>query len=158
MNSHILYPLLLILHLTGLTLMAASVVAELITFKFFSTLVITERERSLTLLSLLKKLSALLIIGAALLVPTGVGLLIITKGLFTQQLWFKVKLAIIFTLTLNGALVGGRQKTILANSISGLDIAIGYKTETAIRNIKMFYMVQASLFFVIIFLSVFKFN
>jgi uncharacterized membrane protein SirB2 len=154
----ILLQILLVVHLTGLALMAGITVVDTVTFRFFSKSFEKERERSLNLLALMEKLDALLGIGAALLILSGTGLLIITHGAFVHQIWFKIKLALILTLILNGFIVGGRQKSKLKTSINENSPAFDVQTKQAIRNIKIFYLVQMGLFLTIIFLSVFKYN
>jgi hypothetical protein len=158
MNISILLPVLLILHITGLTLMAGTTVAEFITFNTFSKMVDKERDRSLTLLELMKKLSGLLGLGAALLILSGMGLFIITNGAFISQLWFKIKLALIVILILNGFLVGNRQGAKLKNSINQTGTYFNEQLNKAMLNLWIFYAVQIGLFFVIIILAVFKFN
>jgi len=158
MNTMILLQILLVVHLTGLALMAGTTVVDTVTFRFFSKSFEKERERSLNLLTLMGKLEALLGIGAALLILSGTGLLIITHGAFIHQIWFKIKLGLILTLILNGFIVGGRQKSKLNSSINGSRPAFDVQTKQAIRNIKIFYLAQMGLFLTIIFLSVFKYN
>jgi len=154
MNTLISLQLLLVLHLIGLALMVGTTVVEYITFKTFAKLFDTERERSCSLLYLMKKLSVLLGIGAALLIISGSGLLIITGGVFAHQVWFQIKLLLVLALILNGFMVGSRQEAKLKNS---MDIDV-MQSMNAIRNLKIFYLVQMGLFFTIIFLSVFKFS
>ena len=157
MNAMIFLQILLVVHLSGLALMAGTTVVDTVTFRFFSKSLEKQRERSLSLLALMGKLEALLGIGAALLILSGTGLLIITHGAFVHQIWFKIKLALILTLILNGFIVGGRQKSKLKTGINGNGPTFDIQTNQAIRNIKMFYMAQMGLFLTIIFLSVFKF-
>ena len=158
MNAMIFLQILLVVHLSGLALMAGTTVVDTVTFRFFSKSLEKQRERSLSLLALMGKLEALLGIGAALLILSGTGLLIITHGAFVHQIWFKIKLALILTLILNGFIVGGRQKSKLKTGINGTGPTFDIQTNQAIRNIKMFYMAQMGLFLTIIFLSVFKYN
>ena len=158
MNMSILLPALLILHLAGLTLTAGTTVAEYITLKTFSALFDKDRERSLSLLDLLKKLSALLGIGIALLVLSGIGLFLITKGVFIHQIWFRIKLALILTIILNGFIVGGRQESKLKNSISQNNPEQSGDTKAAILNLKLFFLAQIGLLFLIVILSIFKFS
>jgi uncharacterized membrane protein SirB2 len=158
MNTMILLNIFLIIHLTGLALVAGTTVVDTVTFRFFSKSFEKERERSLNLLALMEKLDALLGIGVALLILSGTGLLIITHGAFFHQTWFKIKLVLILTLILNGFIVGGRQKSKLKTSINENSPAFDIQTNQAIRNIKMFYLAQMSLLLTIIFLSVFKYN
>ena len=118
MNTQIFFQVLLILHLTGLTLMAGTTGTDYIVFRMFLKLFDKEKERSLNLLDLKKKLSILLAIGAALLLLSGTGLFIITDGLFIHQIWFKIKLFLVLALILNGFLVGTRQELKLKKGIS----------------------------------------
>ena len=154
----ILLQIFLIMHLTGLTLMAGTTVAEYITFNTFSKLFGKERERSLSLLELMKKLSGLLGLGAALLILSGIGLFIVTNGVFIHQFWFRIKLLLIFILILNGFLVGGRQESKLKKGINENGIHSNEQINKAMRNLRIFYRVQMGIFFVIIVLAVFKFN
>ncbi|HEY4207318.1 MAG TPA: hypothetical protein VGM31_10925 [Puia sp.] len=154
MNKLIILQTLLVLHLTGLTVMAGTTVVEYFSFKEFAKLFNTDRERSRSIIGLMKKLSLLLGIGAALLIVSGVGLLIITNGVFVQQRWFQIKLLLVLALILNGFMVGGRQEAKLHKSIDTDDM----QSAKAIRKLKIFYSVQMGIFFTIIFLSVFKFN
>ncbi len=158
MNTLILLQICLIMHLMGLTLMAGTTVAEYITFNTFSKLLGKERERSFSLLDLMKKLSGLLGLGAALLILSGIGLFIITRDVFIHQLWFRIKLALILILILNGFLVGSRQGSRLKNSINENGVHANEQATKAIRNLRIFYRVQMGIFFVIIVLAVFKFN
>ena len=154
----ILLPALLILHLAGLTLTAGTTVAEYVTLKTFSALFDKDKERSLSLFDLLKKLSALLGIGIALLVFSGIGLFLITKGVFIHQIWFRIKLGLILTLVLNGFIVGGRQESKFKNSINSNNPEHSGDTKAAILNLKLFYLAQIGLLFLIVLLSVFKFS
>jgi uncharacterized membrane protein SirB2 len=158
MNTMILLQILLVVHLSGLALMAGTTVVDTVTFRFFSKSFEKQRERSITLLALMGKLEALLGIGAALLILSGTGLLIITHGAFAHQIWFKIKLALILTLILNGFIIGGRQKSKLKASINKNSPTFDVQTKQAIRLIKIFYLAQMGLFLTIIFLSVFKYN
>lgn len=153
MDSMTLLNIFLIAHLTGLALMAGTTVADTVTFNTFSKSLQIDGKPSLTLLALMDKFSALLGIGAALLIISGTGMMIITHGAFAHQIWFRIKLVLILALILNGFVVGGRQKSKLKKYLDA-----GEQPETAIRNIKLFYLSQMGLFLTIILLSIFKFN
>lgn len=154
MNTLIGLDGLLVLHLTGLALMAGTTAVEYMTFRILTRSFTTERERSHGLLGLMKKLGILLGTGAALLILSGAGLLLITHGAFFRQTWFDIKLLVVLALILNGFMFGTRQEVKLKKS---MDVD-GVQSITAIRNLKLFYLVQMGLFFTIILLSVFKFN
>ena|ERR1700743_1514371 len=158
MNTLTLLQIFLIIHLTGLTLTAGTTVAEYITFNAFSKLFGKERERSFSLLELMKKLSGLLGLGIALLILSGIGLLIITNGVFMHQLWFRIKLLLILILILNGFLVGSRQESKLKKGIDENSALANEQVTKAMRNLRIFYRVQMGILFIIIVLAVFKFN
>ena len=143
----------LIAHLSGLALMAGTTVAETVVFYIFSKSFQKDGAPALNLLGLMDKLSALLGIGAALLIISGTGMMFITHGAFAHQIWFKIKLGLILTLILNGFLVGGRQSSKLKRRLD-----VNEQLTGIISNIKLFFMAQMILFFTIILLSIFKFN
>jgi len=153
MNTMILLNIFLIAHLTGLALMAGTTVADTVTFNTFSKSLQKNGTPALNLLALMDKFSALLGIGAALLIISGTGMMIITHGAFAHQIWFKIKLVLILALILNGFVVGGRQKSKLKKHLDA-----GEQAETTIRNIRLFYLLQMGFFLTIILLSIFKFN
>jgi len=153
MNTMILLNIFLIAHLTGLALMAGTTVADTVTFNAFSKSFRKDGTPALNLLALMDKFSALLGIGAMLLIISGTGMMIITHGAFAHQIWFKIKLALILALILNGFVVGGRQKSKLKKHLD-----TGEQAEAPIRNIRLFYLSQIGLFLTIILLSIFKFN
>ena len=153
MNTMILLNIFLIVHLTGLALMAGTTLAETVTFSTFSKGFRKDGQPSLTLLALMDKFSVLLGIGAALLIISGTGMMIITHGAFAHQIWFKIKLALILILILNGFLVGSRQISKLKKHLDTAEQA-----KSAMENIKLFHFAQLAFFLTIILLSIFKFN
>ena len=152
----ILLQIFVITHLIGMSLMAGTTVVEYITAKNISKIFREEREKALGLLELMKKFAVLLGLGAALLIISGTGLLIINKGVFFHQLWFKIKLLLIVILILNGFLVGNRQELKLKKSMNGNGTKSNEQIKKAIVNIRVFYLTQMALFFIIIILAVFK--
>ena len=149
----ILLNICLIVHLSGLALMLGTTVAETVTFNIFSKTFKKDAVPSLNLLALMDKLSALLGIGAACLILSGTGMMIITHGAFAYQIWFKIKLGLILTLVLNGFLVGARLKSKLEKQIKE-----GDQVTDTVNRIKLFFLTQMTLFFTIILLSIFKFS
>lgn len=153
MNTMILLNICLIVHLSGLALMLGTTVTETVTFNIFSKTFKKGAMPSLNLLALMDKLSAVLGIGAAFLILSGTGMMIITHGAFAHQIWFKIKLGLILTLILNGFLVGARLKSKLEKQIKE-----GDQVTDTIGCTKLFFLAQMTLFFTIILLSIFKFS
>jgi hypothetical protein len=158
MNSFNLLQTFLVLHLTGLILMAGTTFVDYITFKTFWKQFALDREKSLGLLEATGKFSRLIGIGAALLIVTGIGMMAITKGVFGEQLWFRIKFGLVIILVLNGLLIGRRLGVRLRKTIAGGGINATLQTERFRNGLNWFHLVQLLVFLTIIFLSVFKFN
>lgn len=158
MNTSTFLPALLVLHLTGLTIMAGTTIIDFTIFKTFWKYFDEDMEKSKGVLVGTSKSSRLIGIGAALLVITGIGMMALTHGVFGEQLWFRIKIGIVLILMLNGIIFGRRQGEKL-RAIINKDGA--YLTEQVNRiktNLNIFFAIQLALFFSIVFLSVFKFN
>jgi uncharacterized membrane protein SirB2 len=156
MNTQTFLFILLTLHLTGLVLMAGTTVVDCITFTSFWKQFNSDREKSFAILTPTAKFSRIGGIGAALLILTGVGMMALTHGVFGEQLWFRIKFALVVILILNALLVGRRQG--LKLRIYMTDPAAFEQTNKAKAGLYRFYIVQFVLFFLVVFLSVFKFN
>jgi hypothetical protein len=89
-----------------------------------------------------------------------VGMMAITKGVFGEQVWFRIKFGLVLLVIVNGLAVGRRQGTKLRGLL--VKQAEGEQTEEAImkvkNNLRLFHMVQLFVFLIIFVLSVFKFN
>lgn len=150
---------LLTLHVTGLVLMAGTTVIDYSAFRTFWTLAGEGREASQGLLRATSKFSRLAGIGAALLIMTGIGMMALTNGVFGEQLWFRIKFALVVIIILNSLFVGRRQGLKLQKVFGDADTADAVAQTASVRVLlNRFYIVQFVLFFTVIFLSVFKFN
>lgn len=148
--------LLLVMHLCGLTLMAGTTVTAFVTFRAFIKR-LKKGEEVTGLLKLLTTLAPVKGIGGILLILSGVGLMLITRGVFLQMLWLQLKLFLILLLPLNEILIGNRQlkklnRAFIENSTDKTVI------KTIVPSMTVFYTVQLILFWGIIVLAVFKFN
>jgi uncharacterized membrane protein len=157
MNSYTLLQTLLTLHLTGLVLMAGTIVIDSLMYRTFWQQYEINRERSLNLLAASGKFGRLSGIGAVLLILTGFAMMFITHGVFGEQLWFRIKFGLVILLIIIN-LLARRRSLKLRKIISLSDEA----SLTEIGKIRFFlrrYFITAFIiFFLIIFLSVFKFN
>jgi uncharacterized membrane protein SirB2 len=158
MNRLYLLQSVLTLHLIGLVIMAGTTIVDYLTFKTFWKLFEQEKEKSRSLLQIMSRFSRLIGIGAAVLILTGLGMMVITGGVFGEQGWFRIKFALVILLVLNGVFIGRRQGSRLRKLIidSGFDLT--RQTTRLQKNLNRFYLTQLAIFLVIIFLSVFKFN
>ncbi|MDN5286337.1 MAG: hypothetical protein JWR38_2611 [Mucilaginibacter sp.] len=149
---------LIVLHLTGLVMMAGTTFVDYTTFKTFWKQFDQDKGRSIALLQATSNFSRLIGIGAALLILTGIGMMAITHGAFGEQIWFRIKFGLVIILILNGLLVGRRQglklRKVIVENVNVIPLQIkGIKT-----NLNIFHLVQLCIFLMIVFLSVFKFS
>jgi len=158
MKTQIFLWALLALHLSGLVLMAGTTVIDYVTFKTFWKLTDAGDNRSLGLLPLMARYGTFVRAGGVLLILSGIGMLILSKDLWWQQCWFKIKMGLVALLILNGNFIGNKQgskfrKIIADNGPDLIDQAKHVKS--ALNN---FYLIQLMLFFAIILISIVKFD
>jgi uncharacterized membrane protein SirB2 len=158
MYTQILRQLLLIMHLSGLTLMAGTTVAAFVTFRAFKNRFNSKIEGPSALLKLLTNLAPIKGIGGILLILSGIGLMFLTRGVFLHMLWFKLKLSLMLLLPLNEILIGNKQLKRLETAFFENNSDSSTVIKTAIPKIAIFYTVQLLLFLGIIALAVLKFN
>jgi hypothetical protein len=147
----------LVLHITGFTMMAGAVLADFVINRRMNRYLITDKARAVNVLESLAGFPRLIGIGAALLVVTGVAMVIIFKGVVAQMLWFRIKMILVVLVALNGAVIlrrnGNRLKVLLQ---AGDD-----RNNAAILSLKqrmgVFHVIELLLFLLIFILSVFKF-
>lgn len=158
MNYSLILQLCLILHLIGLTLMAGTTVVDFIIFNNFYTKFNAQKDKALAFLEIMPKLSILTIVGGILLIVSGTGLFIVTQGVFAEQFWFRLKGCLILIIVLNGIFFGGKQGLKLKNIIKENGHDLNSSIHEVGLKLKLFYIVQAAIFFCIIVLAIFKFN
>jgi len=158
MYTQILRQLLLIMHLSGLTLMAGTTVAAFVTFRAFTNRFKIKSESASGLLQLLWKLDTIKGIGGTLLILSGIGLLSITGWVFLHMLWLQLKLSLALMLPLNEVLIGNKQLKKLKTAFfeNNPDSAVVIKT--TVPKIAVFYTIQLLLFLGIVVLAVLKIN
>ena len=149
--------ILLVLHITGFTMMAGTVLADFTVFRRTSRYLIADRQKAVTILEGSAGLVVLISVGAILLITTGIGMVIVFKGAVASMLWFKIKMALVIVVVLNGAVLARRamlklRETLTLNTnetnsqVAGLKKRLGY-----------IYITQLVLFLAIFILSVLKF-
>nr|WP_294789815.1 hypothetical protein [uncultured Mucilaginibacter sp.] len=156
MNS--LFPTFLTLHLTALTVMAGTTLVDFMAYRSLWKTVTHEKELSTGLLQLMAKLPRIIGIGAAVLISTGMGMMILTHGVFGEQLWFRIKFGLVVLLILNGLLVGRRLGLKLRRLLADNGPVLTDQVNVIRGGLTRFHLLQLSIFFIIIFLSAFKFN
>ncbi|MGO1244223.1 MAG: hypothetical protein ACTJHT_01335 [Sphingobacterium sp.] len=164
---HIIYQTALITHIVGITLMAGTTLVEYLLTRRFWKLYVGEGLRGVTTNEEGFNFHLLVNIGIVLLILSGVTMFVITHGLFGNQIWFQIKIALIVVIAINGSLVGRKQDAKLKHLISRKKLHQGYaqgpdnRKEDLLKikiRLDLFYIAQLCMFLAIFTLSVFKFN
>lgn len=158
MDAFTLRQVLLVLHLSGLVLMAGTTITEWVVFRSFVSLLTKQDKAALSLFRLLSGLGRLLLAGGVVLLLSGIGLTTLSEGVYLQQFWLQVKLGLILLLPLNGLLVGSPQMKQLRNSLLSEGIGLHVAVHSAVTKLTLFHSSQLVLFLTIIILAVFKFT
>ncbi|MCQ6956381.1 hypothetical protein [Mucilaginibacter aquariorum] len=158
MNTSFLYPTFLILHLAALAVMAGSTLINYLGYRTLWRLVPDNSVKAEGVLLFLTKFGRVIGIGAATLIVSGIVMMALTKGVYGEQLWFRIKFAIVVLLVGNAIVfrrrIALKLQRLVEKDASALTGNLSeFKTPT--RN---FHLLQLLLFLTIIFLSVFKFN
>ena len=155
MNTQHYLQLLLVLHITGFTIMAGTIVADFALNRRVGKYLISDRSRAATMLESTGGFARLITMGAALLLLTGIGMVIVYKGTIAHALWFRIKMILVVLVALNGSLIlrkqGDRLKALLAGNGSNNQI-LSLK-----QNMTVFHVIELLLFLIIFILSVFQF-
>ena len=98
--------------------------------------------------------------GFLLLLISGVGMVVLSHGLFAQQLWFRIKMGLLVLILLNGAVYGQRLTSKLRQAVE-MQLAGGNVLDNLERlksSILVMHIGQLLLFAGIFVLSIYKFN
>jgi len=155
-KTQIFYRLVLSLHLIGLIVMAGTTTVDYFTFRFFCKLTDQgESKAALGLLPIMSKYGSLVRAGAGIIILTGIALLLLSNGIW-QQPWFKIKLALVICLFLNGIFAGKKQGLTFRHLMNENASHVLPDIQAIKSNLQFFYLVQLSLFFAIVLISVVK--
>ncbi len=157
MDTQSIYHLALVTHIIGLTLMAGATVTAYIAFKQFWKAYALDNLGAVTIQQAISKFSKLFSIGILLLILSGITMMGITNGVFGEQLWFRIKFALVILVIINGLIMGMRQGVKLRKFLAS-HTNDSVQAQRLKRNLNVFHISQMALFFIIYILSVFKFN
>jgi hypothetical protein len=156
MNSS-LFLLCLLLHITGIVLLAGTTLASyIISRKFWSSLK-TDRHKALIINSTTTTFERLTALGGVLTILSGIAMVALLEGIVAWQFWFKIKMALVVFIILNASLFARPQNLRLKKNLS-----LGHPANDELRSAKskisLYYAVQLILLFSIFVLSVFRFQ
>lgn len=147
----------LVLHITGFTLMAGTIAADFAITRSLGKYLLNDRLKAMGMLDSAAIFPRLIGIGGLLLLLSGIGMVIVFKGVIARMLWFRIKMILVVLVALNGSLVmrkqGNRMKLLLGDSkavTNGQLLSLN-------RTRSIYYVIELLLFLLIFILSVFQF-
>jgi hypothetical protein len=159
METQTIYHIALVTHITGITMVAGTVLVDYMISKQFWKQFAIEKQKGLTVLEATSKLPILFGVGFLFLIISGVYMMYVTHGAFGEQIWFRIKFGLIILIIINGLAIGRRLGIKLRKNLS--EETTG-KVEMALFKIKgnmsLFHISQLAMFIIIFVLSVFKFS
>jgi hypothetical protein len=157
MTSPTFLQLDLILHITGFTIMGGTILADFVISRRLDKYILSDRPKAITILETTAALGRLIGIGAALLILTGIGMVIIYKGTIAQMLWFKIKMVLVLLVILNGTLVLQRGGKTLRTLLVSNDAGTNDRISTLKARLTIFHSLELLLIFIIFVLSILRF-
>lgn len=158
MSTQVILQTFLLLHLIGLALFAGTTIADFITFRQFWKQYAQDKTKSITLYPALPNFQVFMRVGIAVIILAGIGLMAMTRGVYGEQIWFRIKFGFVILLILNTVLIGNRQRIKLKKTFQDPDNNTTGIIEKIKNSLSRFYYIQLIALFVIVLLSVFKFN
>jgi hypothetical protein len=158
MKMYIVLRLLLAIHISGLVVMAGTTIIDYVTFRTVVEPGDTARDEFRGLLPLMSRYGAIVRAGGAVLLITGISMLALTDGVWWNQLWLKIKMALVLMLILNGALIGNSNGVAFRKIISEDSANFAEQSLEVRTRLNRFYISQLFLFFLIILTSSVKFD
>lgn len=144
----------LLVHITGLTLAAGTTFAGYLVNRRFWKFYLADRAKALTVMELGARFPMIIGIGMGLLLLSGFYMMYLTKGIFAEQLWFRIKGVLVLIAIANSFVAKALEKKV--RSLAVADNSTGISSLK--RKVTLFYLVQLFVFFCIFVLGVFKFN
>lgn len=155
-----MYNTVLVAHIIGLTMVAGTTLVDYITTRYFWKQYAIDKRNGITIQQTISKFQFLPGIGLFLLIISGVGMMALTRGVFGEQVWFRIKFGLVIIIIINSLAVGRRQgsklrKLLLAEDSTGNPDAKLLKIK---NNLRWFHIIQITLLIIVFVLSAFKFN
>jgi uncharacterized membrane protein SirB2 len=154
------YHSVLVAHIIGLTMLAGTTLVDYVTTRYFWKQYSMDKQNALIIQRAISKFQFLPGIGLLLLIISGIGMMALTRGVFGEQIWFRIKFGLVIIIILNVLAIGRRQSLKLRKLLS--DENQGEKIGKKLLKIKTrqqwFHIIQITLFIIVFILSAFKFN
>ena len=150
----------LVVHIVGITLMAGTTFIDFIVFRQFRKIFPDDKPKGLALADIFYRLQRFMGIGMLVILISGVMMMVYLHQVWGQQVWFRIKMAMLLLIIINGLAIRRRLGNKLKNNLAGDQTGNDFKTKLAglESNITSVQAIQLVFFLVIFILSVFKFN
>jgi len=158
MKMYLIFRIILALHITGIVIMAGTTMIDYLTFKTFWKFADAGDNRVFGLIPLMAKYGIFVRAGAIAIIFTGITLFVWGKGAIWAQPWFKVKTVLVIALILNGLFIGNKQGHKLRETVMAHGADFVAYTTLIRESMNRFYPIQLTLFFLIILISMIRFN
>lgn len=153
MKMYLILKILLALHITGIVIMAGTTVIDYLTSRTFWKLVESGDAKYRGLVPLMAQYGSMIRLGAILIFVTGITMLTLENNVWTNQLWFKVKMVLVFLIIIHGLFVGNVQGTRLREAVANNKVNFLPETVKIRASLNRFYPLQLTLFFLVVLLS-----
>lgn len=157
MNTQTFLNVDLVLHITGFTMLAGTILTDFAISRRVNRFLLTDKSKAVSVMESVAALSPLFRIGGVLLVITGVAMVSVFREAVTSMLWFRIKMLIVLLIIVIGAVIlrrgNNRLKGLLeANNERDNGLILGLK-----QRLGVYYGIELLLLLTIFILSVFRF-
>jgi hypothetical protein len=158
---------LLVFHIIGFSLMAGTTAVDFLCYSQFWKQYAIDKRGGSAVLAVLSKFRFLFMIGFLLLLLSGIGMVVLSHGLFAAQAWFRIKMIFVLLIFLNGMIVGRRLAVKvregvameIAGNLPGTAILTSQEHMAELKaKLRIFHIMQLLFFLCIFILSAYKFN
>jgi uncharacterized membrane protein SirB2 len=153
--SSVLYSTFLTLHIAGFTLFAGILLADFVAFSRFWRVWDRDPAEALLTRQITAGFPPLIRAGAVALLVAGIGMMVMTHGIFGEQTWFRIKIALVVLILINGV-IGGRLQGVQLKKL--LDSRSTTAPAALRARIRLFHVLQLILLLGVFLLSAFRFN
>lgn len=136
-------------------MMAGTTLIDTIMFKQFWKQYSISPTNATVILQATAKVAVLFAVGFLLLLLSGVTIMLLTNGIYGEQLWFKIKMMLVIAAILNGLLLGRRTGLQIRRSVAGEDTG---RLQALKKRLTLFHISQLTILTAIFVMGVFKFN
>lgn len=159
MASINLFPLGLVLHITGVVLLAGGLLGSYVSLKQLWKYLPGDDRQATAVFKASQAYNIFFALGGVLILISGFMLLRVFQFTVTHQFWFEVKMALVVFLVLNGRIFGGRVIRKLRSLLTApAGVTDMLQVGTLRRRLAIFHTLQLLTLLLIFILAVYKFQ